>query len=104
MMTIGSHPMIVTPMTNASVRYTTNRDIANPRSQSVSHRIGSVMNLRIPPTTRFTSPRIKVNTSREVVPEVNMTPCRYPYRMSPYMTSVVKRNLSRNRILRNIIN
>lgn len=83
MMIIGSHPLSVTPVTNSSVRYTTKIDIANPRSPSVSHLIGNVISLRIPQTIRFTSQRIKVKTSREVVPEANETPSSSPYCISP---------------------
>ena len=78
MMMIGSQPARVTPVTNSSVRYTTKSDIANPRRPRVSHLIGRVMSLSIPQTTRFTSPSIPVKMRRDVVPDANVTPVRYP--------------------------
>ncbi len=98
-MIIGSHPMSVTPVTNSSVRYTTKSDIANPKSPSVSHRIGRVMSLRAPQTMRFTRPRINVNTKRDVVPAAKVTPCRYPYWMRRYIASAVSANLKKNLML-----
>lgn len=69
----------------------------------MSHLIGNVISLSAPQTMRFTSPRINVNTRRDVVPAANVTPWRYPYWMRRYIASAVSANLKKNLIEDSII-
>lgn len=75
-MIIDFQLVISIPATNSSVITTISIDIRNQMSHRLSIRIGRVMSLRIPHTTRLVRPRINVNTKRELVPLLKIIPER----------------------------
>ena len=77
MMMTDDHSLMVMPSTNQSVSTTITIDIAKLMSHRLSMRIGSVMMRSIPPMTRLTSQRMKVNIRSEFVQSSRDIPGRY---------------------------
>ncbi len=79
MIMTGVQPLIVTPVTNSSVRITTNIEIAKPIPHIVRNLTGRVIIRSIPHTMRFISPSINTNIIRDLIPSDKTIPAIYLY-------------------------